>query len=86
MSDPTLEQIYEALADNGYGDPELHLDRAIAVHYFAEAWYDGQFSNLYKAMCAVGYNAKGLVLDSESGMVQEMFRFLERHFYPQHNN
>lgn len=86
MSDPTLENIYAALIEKGYGGDELAIDRGIAIHYFAEAWYDGQYSNLYRVMCAVGYNAKGMVLESESEMVQEMYHFLERYFYPQHLN
>jgi hypothetical protein len=86
MSDPTIEQIYAALMENGYGGDELTIDRSIAIHYFAEAWYDGQFSNLYRVMCSIRYDSRGLVLDSESDMVQEMYRFLERHFYPHHHN
>lgn len=86
MKDPTIEQIYQALIDNGYGGDEFVTDRGIAIYYFAEAWYDGQFSNLYRVMCQVGYNGKGMVLESESDMTQEIYDFLETHFYPHHRN
>ncbi len=72
--------------DNGYGGDELVTDRSIAIHYFAEAWYEGQYSNLYRVMCQVRYNAKGMVLESESDMAQEIYGFLENHFYPHHRN
>lgn len=83
ISDPTLEQMKQALTeatppslrDETWGD-----DCLIAIYYFAAHHYNGQGSNLYKAVCAIGYNPKCLELEDEGQGVQNAYETLAHAF------
>lgn len=57
--DPTREEMLAFLADNIDGKlDELfdEFDREEAMYWFANDWHSGQWSNLYKALCASPYS------------------------------
>lgn len=68
--DPTLEDMSAFLRHKTSGlidwrDCTARYEMNIAIHYFAGAYHNGQFSNLYQALCAVDYNQKDMELEDE---------------------
>lgn len=78
MRDPNLSEMMAFLRSSFHGwGIEGDDDFKIAIHHFAERWYLGQGSNLYKAICEIDYNAK----DAEpSEDVEEMVSALETEY------
>ena len=76
MLDPTLDEMMTTLRSRFHaweGDDDL----LIACHTFAERWYLGQGSNLYAAICKIGYDAKDV---EPSEDVEEMVGVLEEEY------
>lgn len=83
ISDPTLEQMKQAL--ESAWPPSLRWDGweqdcLISAYYFAAHHYNGQGSNLYKTVCAIGYNPKCLELEDEGQGVQDAYETLAHAF------
>ena len=53
--DPTLSEMQAFLLSNPYAAEADSLDVAQAIYWFANDWHSGQWSNLYAALCGVGY-------------------------------
>jgi hypothetical protein len=53
-------------------------DVLIACHYFASDYYRGEHSQLYQAICAIGYDGKGMTLTTEPDGVCLCYEALER--------
>lgn len=77
MKDPTLSEMLTFLRSSFHGWSETPDDFKIAVHYFAERWHGGMWTNLYAAICEIDYNPK----DSEpSEDIEEMVSALETEY------
>ena len=68
-------------------EESLNSSGEIAIHYFASEYYDGQWSNLYRAFCAVQYTPSRLnergILDEEDECIFMIYNALLDEFDPE---
>jgi hypothetical protein len=91
--DPTIEELralirvkFAKLLD----EETLNSSGEIAIHYFASDYYDGQWSNLYRAICEVNYspsilNKRG-ILDEEDECIWMIYNKLLDQYDPESEN
>lgn len=87
MLDPQRYTMLESLRATFAGsiDPDengLDFDTESAVYWFASDYHNGQWSNLYRALCSSPYTPSRLArgIESESELSQEMYAFLVEKF------
>ncbi len=91
--DPTIEELRE-LVRIKFGklldEETLSSSGEIAIHYFASEYYDGQWCNLYRAICAVDYtpsilNKQG-ILDEDDECIWMIYNRLLDKYDPESEN
>jgi hypothetical protein len=81
MSDPTLTEMQAVLGAYGDAMEADDFDRAQAIYWFCVDWHGGQWSNLYSAMCQLGYTPSMCESGCEEGsMAAELYDVLERQY------
>lgn len=82
--DPTREEMIAHLDSAGFSEQAgyFDFDRESAIWWFASQWYNGQFSNLYKALCQSPYKPSPLAQGrpNEGEIVDMIIEELEAEF------
>ena len=81
--DPTLDEMQEFLLGHPYAAEADAFDVAQAIYWFCSDWHGGQWSNLYAALCGVGYTPGDCENGCEpDGMSTFMYEALEAEYAP----
>lgn len=66
-----------------YDRDNWRFSRDVAIHWYASEWHSGQFSELYRILCQIGYKPSILSKNAKHDMREdytawELYKFLNR--------
>lgn len=67
IKDPTREEMLAFLASLPFASDHDEFDHEEAIYWFASDWHNGQWSNLYSALCTSPYKPGPLANGPEPG-------------------